>query len=57
MKKILGLSLLVLGLTGCATTYKAPITLNQSASEQVQGTKEQYSKQLKELWLLMVSKS
>ncbi len=40
MKKILGLSLLVLGLTGCATTYKAPITLNQSASEQVQGTKE-----------------
>ena len=36
MKKILGLSLLVLGLTGCATTYKAPITLNQSASEQVQ---------------------
>ncbi|EZQ11636.1 MAG: hypothetical protein DI542_10270 [Acinetobacter johnsonii] len=44
MKKILGLSLLVLGLTGCATTYKAPITLNQSASEQVQGTKEQIFK-------------
>ena len=51
MKKILGLSLLVLGLTGCATTYKAPITLNQSASEQVQGTKEQIFKAAQRAWL------
>ena len=44
MKKVLGVSLLAFGLTACATTYKAPMTLNQSASEQVVGTKEQIFK-------------
>ncbi|OTG79757.1 hypothetical protein B9T33_11510 [Acinetobacter sp. ANC 5054] len=44
MKKVLGGSLLAFGLTACATTYKAPMTLNQSASEQVVGTKEQIFK-------------
>ena len=44
MKKVLGVSLLAFGLTACATTYKAPMTLNQSASEQVSGTKEQIFK-------------
>lgn len=44
MKKVLGVCLLAFGLTACATTYKAPMTLNQSASEQVSGTKEQIFK-------------
>ena len=44
MRKVLGVSVLVLGLTACASTYKAPATLNQSATEQVSGTKDQIFK-------------
>lgn len=41
MKKLLIASVLGLSLMGCATTYQAPISLNQSASESVTATKSQ----------------
>ncbi|YCO59226.1 hypothetical protein ACL9Z5_002507 [Acinetobacter calcoaceticus] len=44
MKKLLIVSLLGFGLFGCATTYKAPVTLNQSASEKVDASKDQIFK-------------
>ncbi len=44
MKKILFALVVGSSLVGCATTYKAPVTLNQSASEQVSATKDQIFK-------------
>lgn len=44
MKKFLMVTLLGFGLFGCATTYKAPVTLNQSASEKVNASKDQIFK-------------
>lgn len=44
MKKVLFAMVLGASLAGCATTYKAPVTLNQSASEQVSATKDQIFK-------------
>lgn len=44
MKKILFALVVGSSLVGCATTYKAPVTLNQSASEQVGATKDQIFK-------------
>ncbi|WP_457794961.1 hypothetical protein [Acinetobacter baumannii] len=44
MKKILFALVMGSSLVGCATTYKAPVTLNQSASEQVNATKDQIFK-------------
>ncbi len=44
MKKILFALVVGSSLVGCATTYKAPVTLNQSASEQVSTTKDQIFK-------------
>ncbi|AUT38050.1 hypothetical protein [Acinetobacter baumannii] len=44
MKKILCALVVGSSLVGCATTYKAPVTLNQSASEQVSATKDQIFK-------------
>ncbi|MDQ9009039.1 hypothetical protein RFI36_04660 [Acinetobacter gerneri] len=44
MKKILFALVVGSSLVGCATTYKAPVTLNQSASEQVSASKDQILK-------------
>ncbi|MGQ0788970.1 hypothetical protein ACT4WX_12100 [Acinetobacter baumannii] len=44
MKKILFALVMGSSLVGCATTYKSPVTLNQSASEQVNATKDQIFK-------------
>lgn len=41
MKNILTALVIGVALTGCATTYQAPISLNQSASESVTASKAQ----------------
>lgn len=41
MKKILGVAFVALSLMGCAATYQAPVTLNQSVTEPVTATKAQ----------------